>query len=343
MNKQVFIGGTGRSGTSVLYNLLRSHKDIFAFNNEMRFLIDHNGLINLVDALTINYSISQSRDALFYFEELMKKHFTNKYTAPYVGFEFQKFFGEEYYWKRLDKFLDDLTVGSFYGSDYTVFGNFFEQKFAFLIRKFERYYKAYYRKILKQRRETNLWPRREMKNVRFFADRDELCRIVESFVNDLFTYVAKRENKSIWCEKTPLNLLHLDFLYEVFPNCHFIHIKRDPRGVIQSMQNQFWANPDIEGICKQMKQVYHRWFYLQRKVNFEKHNYYEIKLEDLANDYENKIREITNFISIENEFISPPKLLLEKVNYWQKSMPKKDIEIVNSILGEEIEKMGYDI
>jgi len=138
MARQIFIGGTGRSGTTILYRLLKSHKDIFAFDNEMRFIIDYNGLINLVDALSTNYSIVQSREALYYFEELMKKHFVNKYSAPYIGFEFDKMFGEDYYWERLEQFIDELTIGSFYGSDYPVFSNCLENKFAFLIRKIER-------------------------------------------------------------------------------------------------------------------------------------------------------------------------------------------------------------
>lgn len=81
MVKQVFIGGTGRSGTIVIYNLLQSNKDIFAFEKEMRFIIDSNGLINLIDALFTNYSVTNSRDTLYYFEELMKKKFTKKFTA----------------------------------------------------------------------------------------------------------------------------------------------------------------------------------------------------------------------------------------------------------------------
>ena len=205
----------------------------------MRFIIDYNGLINLLDALTINYSVVQSREALYYFEELMEKHFTSKYTAPYVGIEFQKLFGEEYYYQRLDEFLNELTIGSFYGSDYQVFGNCIETKLGFFIRKIERFYRAYYRKVLKQKRTANLWPKREYLSVKFYKEREELCKLIESFVDDLFMHKTKKENKSMWCEKTPSNVLHIDSLYEMFPDSHFIHIKRDPRGVIQSMQNQF--------------------------------------------------------------------------------------------------------
>lgn len=341
MTKQIFIGGTGRSGTSILYKLLNSHEDIFAFPKEMRFIIDYNGLINVVDALTTNYSSVQSRESLYHFEELMRKYFTDKHTAPYVGFEFDKMFGEDFYWKRLNQFVNELVVGSFSGSDYSVFGNCIYNKFSWFIRRIERYYVAYYAKVLHRKRGRSLWPQREMKNVKYFADRSELCRKVECFVDDLFMNVTKKENKSIWCEKTPLNILHLDFLYEVFPDSHFIHIKRDPRGVIQSMQNHFWADPDTAGICIAMKQIYRRWFALREQIDFNKYNYLEIKIEDLADDCENKKEEIVRYLDVDNSFINPPKVNIDKVDYWKKKMSSEDIQIVNKILGTEIEMMGY--
>lgn len=341
MAKQIFIGGTGRSGTTILRDLLDSHEDIFAFPCEMRFIIDYNGLINVVDALTTNYSSVQSRESLYYFEELMRKYFTHKYSAPYIGFEFGKMFGEDFYWKRLDKFVGELVVGSFYGSDYMVFGNCIYNKFAYFIRLIERLYVAYCVKVLHQKRGINLWPKRVMKNVKYFVDRGEVCRKVESFVNDLFVNVARGKYKSIWCEKTPSNILHLDFLYELFPDSHFIHIKRDPRGVVQSMQNHSWANPDVTGICIAMKQTYRRWFALREQIDLDKYNYLEIKIEELAVDCENKKYEITRYLDVSNSFINPPKINIAKVDYWKKKMSREDIVIVNKILGSEIEMMGY--
>ena len=92
-----------------------------------------------------------------------------------------------------------------------------------------------------------------------------------------------------------------------------------------------------------MKQVYHKWFSLKEKTDLNKHNYLELKLEDLAEDYTNKVNELTRFLDIKNEFIEPPLLTMEKVNYWKNTMPKKDIEAVNNILGNEIEIMGYTV
>lgn len=337
MAKQIFIGGTGRSGTTVLYRLLQSHKDIFAFESEMRFIIDYHGIINLIDALTNNYSPVQAREAFFHFEKLMKDHLTHKYSPPYIGFEFEKSFGKDFYQSRVDQFLNKLVTGSFYGSDYPVSGNCIETRMAYFIRKLEKYYTKY----VKNRSKDNLWPYREMKNIKFFSDRQELCDLAQSLVDELFMNVAHKNNCSAWCEKTPSNILHLDFLYEMFPQSHFIHIKRHPIGVIQSMQNQFWADPDIEGICLSMKQVYNKWFNVRKKLDFTKHNYMEIKLEDLSANPDQMTNEITSFLGIDSNFDNPPILKSDNANYWERTMSIKDKEIVKNILKDEIEIMGY--
>jgi hypothetical protein len=42
--RPIFIGGAGRSGTTLLYRLIGAHPDIYGFGFETRFLIDPDGL-----------------------------------------------------------------------------------------------------------------------------------------------------------------------------------------------------------------------------------------------------------------------------------------------------------
>lgn len=340
MCKQIFIGGTGRSGTTILYNLLGSHKDIFAFPIEMRFIIDDNGVVNLVDALTHNYSTRQGSQAIYHFEELMYKHLTNKYTAPYIGIDFNEFFDREYYKEKLSRFMSELTAYSFYGSDYQIAGGYYYNKLSFIIRIAEYFYLKSARKFLKKR-VPNFWPRRVIKDAKYFEDRKGLSLKAGVFINDLFVHAAKKEGKSIWCEKTPHNLFHLDFLYEILPESYFIHIKRNPIGVVQSMQNQFWAPTTLEDICIMLKQLYRRWFSLQEKINFETYRYLEIKIEDLSSDYENQVMLITDYLGVKHDFNNPPIISDEKVDYWKRKMSREDVQTIEKILGEEITMMGY--
>jgi omega-hydroxy-beta-dihydromenaquinone-9 sulfotransferase len=339
VSKKIFIGGTGRSGTSILYRLLSTHKDIYAFSPEMRFIIDYNGLINLVDALSSNYSPVQAREALYEFEVMMSHHFTHKYSSPYIGFAFDEFFSGIYR-NRLHEFLDDLTESSFIGRDYTVKGGWFDHHFSFPIRVVEKAYK-----ILSGNHgiPTPFWPKRKLRNVRYYPDREVLCRKAEHFVDDLFSHAANRNQKIHWCEKTPSNLLHLDFLYEVFPDSYFIHIKRDPRGVVQSMANQYWAPNGIEDVCHALKPLYQRWAFLKKKHDFSRFNYLEIKLEDMSADNSRLVEAVTSFLDVEDAFADPPILKESKVNYWKNSMTQEDISRINSILSEEIQEMGYEL
>ena len=211
----------------------------------MRFIIDHNGLINLADALTNRYSVCQAREAIFRFEKLMRVHLSTPYRAPYVGVDFPACFGEEFYCKRLDQFIADLVDNSYMGMDYPVEeSSLFSSLYPWL-RRGKWYIDKFRRvgqKIVNQTAKAPnrpLWPEREMKIIKFFADKKELLTLIAAFVDSLFIHAAHQHGKSGWCEKTPHNLLHIDFLWELFPQSYFLHIKRDPRGIVQSLVRQF--------------------------------------------------------------------------------------------------------
>ena len=52
---------------------------------------------------------------------------------------------------------------------------------------------------------------------RYFSDRRELLEILRRAVDTMFGGVAADAGKSTWCEKTPFNLLCMDFLWELDP------------------------------------------------------------------------------------------------------------------------------
>jgi len=346
MKKQIFVGGTGRSGTSILYKLIGSHKDIYAFGNEMRFITDYNGLINLVDALTINYSVIQAREALYQFEKLIKIFLNTPQKTPYFGIDFNNFFGKEFFEIKTEEFIQNLVDFAFYGTSYQVESSSLYSVFTPLLRNWHLISKKIQRiqqKLSGQKniRKDTFWPKRMLKDVKYFSDRKELCRLTGKFVDDLFTEAARRHSKTAWCEKTPANLLHLDFLWEILPDAYFIHIKRDPRGVAHSMTNQFWASPRLEHMCLQLGKKFHRWFDLKEQLELSNKKYLEIKLEDLAKDKEHYIQLICDFLGVENAFVNMPQLELERVDYWEDIMPPQNIELVNEKLGVWVKKMGY--
>ncbi|MEP5072315.1 MAG: sulfotransferase, partial [Crocinitomicaceae bacterium] len=63
----VFIGGTGRSGTTVLAKILSSHPNMMAFDFETRFLVDPDGLLSLFHTWNNNWSPYTASKALVRF------------------------------------------------------------------------------------------------------------------------------------------------------------------------------------------------------------------------------------------------------------------------------------
>lgn len=56
---------------------------------------------------------------------------------------------------------------------------------------------------------------------------------------------AEALGKSRWGEKTPGNLFYADVLLEMFPEARFIHMVRDPRAGIASMQKAHFFSDDV--------------------------------------------------------------------------------------------------
>ncbi|WP_028585944.1 sulfotransferase family protein [Desulfogranum mediterraneum] len=56
------------------------------------------------------------------------------------------------------------------------------------------------------------------------------------FVEDIFLRLADKSSSRLYSEKTPANILVFQDLMELFPEAHFIHVIRDPRAIVSSMQ-----------------------------------------------------------------------------------------------------------
>lgn len=313
MSRRIFIGGTGRSGTTILYRALGCHEAIHSLPDEMRFLVDPDGLITLIDSLTDRYSPVLGREALYRFERLMRVYLTAPETSPYEEYNIADWLGGEYYWDRLDQFCSALVDTTFAGSDLLI--DQLEQKPELL--------------------------RKDLKAVKYFSDRNALVSLAAAFVDDLFLHAAQQHDKNTWCEKTPNNLLHVDFLWELFPESVFIHIKRDPRGVVHSLTKQPWAPNELRTASLFLLRIYERWFDIKARLDFGAFRYLELKLEDLARDPVGTLAWISSRCGLDNRFQDVPEITLDKVQYWQEAMSRDDQLLVNNILGNYIELMGY--
>lgn len=340
MLPRIFIGGTGRSGTSIVYQALGCHEKIHSFPREMRFLVDPDGLVTLLDSLSTNYSPVIAREALFRFERLMRHYLTDPDQTPYRGFNLPHWLGDDYYWQRLDQFCDSLVEVEYSGVAWQAETNG-DGRLVELARTVQTF---------RRRRQGRPTPtaapaREQLKAAHYFRDRAALTHNTARFVDDLFLHAAQQHGKETWCEKTPQNIFHLDFLTELFPDSVFIHIKRDPRAVVHSMTKQSWNRSpnDVYDVCLLLRNMYRRWLDLRHNLDLQQIHYLELKIEEIAAAPEEQLRNLVSAIGLDGAFTDLPQITLERVEYWRETMPAEEQNVVNDVLGPYIEEMGYTL
>lgn len=340
MPPRIFIGGTGRSGTTMLYQSLGRHPSVHIFPRETRFMVDPDGLMDLVDALTVRFSPLRAAESLYRFERLMRVYLTEPNRQPYQGFDLASWFGGNDYYQRLDSFCNQISQEQFEGRSWMNTPDY-EGRLVIWAKKIQ---------ALRQQLQKQpvvpfqlIHPRNGLEIVRYFPDRQEILRLASGFVDDLFMQAAKHENCSTWCEKTPQNILHIDFLQELFPHSVFIHIKRDPRGVVYSFVRQAWAPNDLAAACNYLKSIYSRWYQIRQNIENLHLSYLEIKLEDLAANPHEMLAQVQTFCHLEPFLLDADSYDIQKVNYWRSEMSRAELAIINERLGEDILAMGYEL
>lgn len=115
--KRVFIGGTGRSGTTILQHVLSFHEQLYTVPIETKFIVQSDGLYSLARHLTDDYSITDASIGLARFKTLMYDVITHTGANPYADFAGQPYGRLEFlpqdifpdYWQVLDSFFRQIS------------------------------------------------------------------------------------------------------------------------------------------------------------------------------------------------------------------------------------------
>ena len=123
------------------------------------------------------------------------------------------------------------------------------------------------------------------------------------FVEAFFAAVLERSGKRRWAEKTPLNVMHLDWILEHFPEARFVHVIRDGRDAAVSIRTHSlrrlvdgaWVQVPQE---RTMEDAIGSWRKMvERGLTYRADpRYLEIRYEDLVASPEPTIRGVIEFL-----------------------------------------------
>jgi len=321
--KPIFIGGTGSSGTTILRRILASHPLIVSIPLELRIIVDPDGTLDLINAITDFWSPYTFDKAFYRFKRLLELGNSGSYfkkgfaevlrrlgicPPPYSSLAWGRWFGKNYLKERIKKLENALRIETtnsiWIGSE--------------------------------------PWRKVKMYHVAPFPKK-EAYKIMSDFFRDLYKKRGEIENKheaTHWVEDTPENLLRFKELKELFPDAKFIHIYRDPRDVVASYRRQRWGRGSIEVITKRVKSILSKW--LEIKKELPEDIYLEVCIERLGTSPEKEFERIFNFLRIPaGGDISLLNISKIHVGRWKSELSSKEKSVVIHSFKSLLEIYGY--
>jgi len=321
--RQIFIIGTGRSGSTVLRRILGQHSKIYAFPNELRFIADADGLCDLVDQMSSDWNPFNASLAIHRFQKLVLQgicqssiyHRAKSSVAARLGYTPYRYrslriddiLPSEHVKRALSAFIDSITL----------------EEHA------ERWYGS------------PSYMRMPTLHVTEPIKREKIVRRAGTFVDQLLSYPL-RDEQVAWCDDTPINVLYASQIAEMLPNARLIHIYRDPRDVVASYadQQQLWAPNEVQACAKWVVAILERWW--QVRKNLSKEQYIEVCYENLVSNQKAHLKEIVNFAGFEFEDrLMDIKLTDKSIGRYERDVSSSKIQKAVSALQPVMEEYGY--
>ncbi len=175
----------------------------------------------------------------------------------------------------------------------------------------------------------------------------------QELFTSILSYYADSQGKPRYGEKTALHALFLDTLCEWFPNALILHMVRDPRAAVASLQHAPWASGSVMTNAR-------KWLKLNRAARrfCGRPGYLEVRYEALVTDPVPQLQAICSFLGEEYSpcMIVPDRnstadsagemrwrtaVTAARLDVWKKELTADQVAQIEWALGPEMERFGY--
>ena len=312
LGKVLFIGGTGRSGTTIFKKILDNN--FFSIPDaEIRYLSDPSGLIDFHNALCINWSPFRADYALKKFANLIRsskaflfsRHI--RHLGYRLGFQILPY-------HHLSQNFSQLNSKEFIN----LFVSYFNIKIS-----------------------DSLWVGSTLFSTNKFY---EIPKLSHQQFSDFIDYFMKNQfvdypTKTL-VDDSPLSILHYYTFNKIFPKSLFLHLYRDPCNVVESYLRQGWSSSEIQTVVDRVESIYNE---LAKLDNEDFPNYISVSFERLltSKPYRDNIFERINlFLNNETSF-NTSLLNTDSLYSALISLSPSDQKYVKKRLANFIDLYGY--
>ena len=304
----LFIGGTGRCGTTALGKAFGRHLEVAKLPRKPRIVTDPGGILDLVESTSSKWGPFRADRALYEFEYIWNE-LRSDTNGRYQGHKMERWIGEEK-WEELienlkDDFIHHKSSGKWLGSPPG---------------------------------------RNEIYEVehRHHMDVQQSAR---QFMQELFEHL--NWNARFWVDDTPYSVQHLKELWRIFPGMKMIHIHRHPLEVLYSYQkirrgNYMWVSDDVVANARRIRGIYEGWIQQLHTTMDAQEVARDVKLQDLVDEPVNMLGKMCEFVGIEYQSEMAEEINSDEVSNIR-FIPSEDKDEVYEILEPVAEWYGYEL
>jgi len=325
-NKVCMIGGSGRSGTTILKVIFSKHPDT-AQVPEYRFSIDPDGLVDYYTAFESGWSPYLVDTRLKRLESLLRDIGQHKRVARGIAFLSNRY-GLEHYFPR-------CMVSRYAGIAFERHCPDYFMHVDRLIRSLEEF------NYTGQWNGSKLFSRRKI-HFSYRKDRRELANILGGFWRDVIRSTCAHQKKSIFVEDNTWSILWFDRILDLLPEARLVHVFRDPRDIVASYTKMRWAPDNPLHAARWYKGVINEWFSVKDRLDSSQ--YLEIKLEDLVEQPAEVLQRVCAFWGIPwSDCLLGTDLSKSHSGRWMTDLSDEVGRAVTLELGAELEQLGYSV
>ena len=321
--KVCLIGGSGRSGTTILSKVFSQHPEISDVP-ECRYLIDPDGIIDFYMTCHLwspyHYDLKVNR-----LESLLKD--------VAAGNPFSRFLNLLQNLGILDRLplnlrprYADIRVGDYCPNFLGLVDGLIKQLVDF------RYSGHWTGKRAIQKNQFKYGHRPE---------KEELAQTLSNFLHQVMNSILKHQGVTHYLEKNTWTFLWFDKILDLLPKARMVHIYRDPRDAVASYTKQSWMPSDPIQSAIIYRDIMKQWWSIRQRVSAD--SYLEVSLESLVSKPDVILRQICNFWGIPwHDRLKEKDLSKSNAGRWKRDLDPDAQQEIQKILYKQIQELGYE-
>ena len=315
MPKLLNISGTGRSGTTIIKEILSQHPSVATVKGrEMRILCDPDGILDFYRTLKTNPSPFIFDSSMKRFESAYKAIMNGSKVHAGIGYHLRTKVGSVFNRVATPRYMG-VTGGRFLLNHKQIYNEFLEDLGACL------YNGRYIGSPLFEKQQMSY------KTTGTSATKQAFRKLVQKYIDGI------RAEKPVLCEDNPFSFYFHKEYQELLGTSHeMFFIIRDPRDIVASSIDMTWAPTEVGSCALYIKSILE---------SFEDTPDVKIvKLEEFIANPRQQVKRIFDSIELEDCELDFSMLNNKSIGRYRSLEPSK-IRELDRIFHHELEKYGY--